>query len=533
MSSLLALPDAVLWSSLTWTELASPESSAQLVAVLPWFGFADWGLGRPLDLEETLGTAVLREALARTEPALAPIRVLPPLRFTHGPYPHCAFGLDFETTLDVIHAIVESVRRAGVRKLVWFNTSPWNEELAAVAGVEARMPRDLHLFSIRLAALGLDLHPLRAPSRSAVHAAACACHGTPPRSEAMAAEISWAEFRPGHVRHPGTTPLAIGFEQACEEGRRLLRDAGHRLAGLLAEIAAYPERSDAARPPAPAAPPPSAAQSAGARAAPPDAGGFPAYRGRYLPAMTRAEIVALPDRSSAVVVVPTGAVEQHGPHLPLGVDAVLGQAVLARALAELPADAPVYVAPPVTYGTSIEHAGFPGTITISARGLYRVLQAIARQLQAFGFRSMAVLNTHGGNSAVVTATLREIQTELGMNAAVVAWTGAPELDRQEAAWGFHAGQWETSLMLAIAPHLVRMDRAVVEYPARLDDPGELRPERAPATFAWVSSDLSRTGVMGDATRASASDGEKWLQSAAAAVAGQLLALSRAAGGRKP
>lgn len=250
----------------------------------------------------------------------------------------------------------------------------------------------------------------------------------------------------------------------------------------------------------------------------------PAYRGRYLPAMTRAQIDALPGKPTAVVIIPTGAVEQHGPHLPVGVDAILGQGVLAAAFAHLPAHAPVYVGPAITFGKSNEHADFPGTVSISAVGLHRLLKIAARQLHAFGFRTLAVLNSHGGNTAVLVPTLREIQTELGMNAGLLTWTWKASVSKQEAAWGFHGGQWETALMLALAPHLVRMEHAVREFPAHVDDPGELRPENAPVTFAWKTADLSRTGVMGDATIATATDGAAWLDASARTLATQLQAL---------
>lgn len=249
---------------------------------------------------------------------------------------------------------------------------------------------------------------------------------------------------------------------------------------------------------------------------------FPEYRRRYLPAMTRRQITALPGKSTGVIIIPTGAIEQHGPHLPVGVDAILGQAWLAAALPHLPRSAPVYVGPAITYGHSVEHAGFPGTVTISARLLPRLLHSVARQVHALGFRTLAVLNTHGGNSAVLLPALREIQTATGLNAGFLQRTWKPPLDAQEAAWGFHAGQWETALMLAVAPHLVRLDRAVCEYPARHDDPGQLRPEDAAATLAWNTSDVSLSGVMGDATAANARDGAAWFAAAARALAAQIL-----------
>lgn len=258
---------------------------------------------------------------------------------------------------------------------------------------------------------------------------------------------------------------------------------------------------------------------------------YPSYRSRYLPGMSRAELDALPDKSSALVIIPTGAVEQHGPHLPVGVDSILGQAWLDATLPLLPADAPVYVGPAITYGKSNEHAGFPGTVAISARTLHRLLKTIARQLHALGFRTVAILNTHGGNSAVIVATLREIQTELGMNAGMLTWTWKPPITPLEAAYGFHAGHWETALMLAVAPHLVHLERAVAEFPARLDDPGELRPEDAPATFSWITADISKSGVMGDPTQAAATDGRVWLAPAAKALAGRILEISRRAAAR--
>lgn len=242
--------------------------------------------------------------------------------------------------------------------------------------------------------------------------------------------------------------------------------------------------------------------------------------------MTRAQLDALPGKAGAVVIVPTGAVEQHGPHLPVGVDALLGQAFLAAALAHVPAEVPVYVGPSLTYGKSNEHAGFPGTIALSARTFRRLLVAVARQLHALGFRTLAVFNTHGGNSTVLEATLRELQGDPGLNACRIAPAWNPPLAPQEAAFGFHAGQEETAWMLAIAPHLVRSADAPREFPARLEDPGALRPVGAPApTFGWLSSDLSRSGAMGDATAATAADGRAWLDAGARSLAAEIVRLA--------
>lgn len=253
-------------------------------------------------------------------------------------------------------------------------------------------------------------------------------------------------------------------------------------------------------------------------------------RARYLPAMTAVQIGALPDKATAPVIVTTGAIEQHGPHLPVAFDALMGQIWLERVSALLPDDVAYYVAPPITIGKSNEHTGFPGTLMISKETLRLQLFAIARQLSAWGFKAMAVLNTHGGNTSVLVYVLREIEAVLGMRAVMLKHgaTLAPAMPAQEATYGFHAGELETSWLLAVAPQLVDMTKAVCEYPARIDDPGALRPEAAPATFAWVSQDVSASGVMGDATAANAEKGAAWIEQIAAGYAARIVEL---AGGR--
>jgi len=259
-------------------------------------------------------------------------------------------------------------------------------------------------------------------------------------------------------------------------------------------------------------------------------------RDRRLVSMSVERIRALPDRAWAPVLLTTGAIEQHGPHLPVAVDALMGEVWTERILARLPADVPCYVAPPITIGKSNEHAGFPGTLMISKETLRGQVHAIARQLAHWGFRELVVLNTHGGNSSVLTYTLRELESAHGVRATRIRPPAASGQSAQEATWGFHAGELETSWMLAVAPGLVKPHLAVCEYPARLDDPGQLRPEDAAATFAWASQDLSRSGVMGDATAATAEKGERWIEAISAHLAAQVIALAaesrRRAAGRE-
>lgn len=248
---------------------------------------------------------------------------------------------------------------------------------------------------------------------------------------------------------------------------------------------------------------------------------FPSYRSRYLPAMTLAQIAALPAKATTPVIIATGAIEQHGPQLPVAVDSYMGQYFLSRICAELPPEVPALVAPPITVGKSNEHVGFPGTLYISKDTLRAQLLALARQLHAWGFRRLLFLNTHGGNTSVLIYTRREIEFTLGMSTDWLRSNAKLDLPPQEAAYGFHANTAETAWLYATAPQLTRPEAAPCHYPARIDDPGELRPENAPATYAWASQDISPHGVMGDATVATAEQGARWLD---ACVAGYIATL---------
>lgn len=501
---LARVPASAAWSDQAWSDFAAMPAAERerLLIVLPVHGFADHGLGLPLDAEESVGSAVLAHALAEGVP---PCRLLPPLRSGLAPYPSCFFGLDPETAHAQLREIVAGVAGAGFHRLVFFNTSPWNEEFVDVASRDLRADTGLQTFFIHLGALGCDFHPAGA-GRARAQAAALHVLGRSTPEAARPGDVRDAGLRPGRYLQP--VPLK---SDSSLDGARVLAQAGEHLARLLVEIDARGG-------------PPSPLVTIAAPTAITTL--WPAtYRNRYyLPALTREALEALPGKDRALVIIPTGAIEQHGPHLPVGVDAILGQAWLAHALPRLPADAAVYVAPPVIVGKSNEHTGFPGTLTVSATTLRRLLLALATQLSELGFRRIAVLNTHGGNSAVLVYTLREIQTRLGLTAGMLSGYYRPPLSAQEAAYGFHAGEWETSLMLAVAPELVRMERAVCEYPARIEDPGELRPEDAPAVFSWLTHDVSRSGVMGDAPAATAEKGHRWLDEAATALAARIASL---------
>ncbi|BET67541.1 hypothetical protein ASA1KI_24590 [Opitutales bacterium ASA1] len=242
-SHLIDLPDSALWSGISWMDfarLSARERSATIV-VLPLFGFGDWGYGQPLDLEETLGTAVLRHALERPGKNGAHVLVMPPLRFVLGPYVHNVFGIDFETAMELVHEIASGVRAAGFRKLLLFTTSPWNEELADAAGRAMRVKLGIQAFRVSLAALGLDLHPTRSVDRGTVQAAACACYRRGPDAAALSVEAATLrEFRPGNFEQPGPVPMRGTLEDSIAAGEKLLAAAGRKLAALCLEIIRRP-----------------------------------------------------------------------------------------------------------------------------------------------------------------------------------------------------------------------------------------------------------------------------------------------------
>lgn len=489
-----------LWADLTSEAFEDLAHREQVTAILPLAGSADWGLGRPLDLEEHLLAPVFESAVRRmADPAR--FLVLPPQRFLHAPYDHAFFGLDPDDVEDQIHEIARSVKASGLGRLLLFNANPWNEELIEGLALDLRMELGLSTFCLNLAALGLDLHPGRSCTRADVQCVASAVFGTEAREpdRPTCETLTW--FRPGRFDQPPPLQTKRPFEEARARGLERIEFAADLMARVLGEIAAFPDRPE----PAPTGSAVNAGQSTARRP------GYPVYRSRYLPAFTRRAIEHLPGKQAAVVVIPAGAIEQHGPHLPVGTDAMLSQAWLESALQHLPARAPVYVGPALPVGKSSEHLAFPGTLSLSGRLLRHNLLAIAEQLKSWGFQTLAVLNAHGGNSASLSIALREIQTRLGMQAGLLRPSLALSASDRENAWGIHAGEVETSLMLGIDPKRVDRTKARSEFPVQADDPGELRPFKGTATWGWTSRDLSRSGVMGDATAATVEKGRAWLE----------------------
>lgn len=125
------------------------------------------------------------------------------------------------------------------------------------------------------------------------------------------------------------------------------------------------------------------------------------------------QVEALP-REKAMLVLPTAAIEQHGHHLPLATDTLINNVLLGRALALLPSELPIYALPPVCYGKSNEHIGFPGTMAMSAATYMAVLHDIGASIAAAGFKKLVLYNSHGGNSALNDVMARDLRAEFGL-----------------------------------------------------------------------------------------------------------------------
>jgi creatinine amidohydrolase len=217
--------------------------------------------------------------------------------------------------------------------------------------------------------------------------------------------------------------------------------------------------------------------------------------------------------SEVIAVLPIAAVEQHGPHLPLGVDLFLMQGYIERVVTRLPADLNALFLPIQPIGCSIEHTDFPGTLSLSAATTMAVLSDIGASVHCSGCRKLVLLNSHGGNVALIDMVAHELRAKFGLFVVMASWHrfGYPDglFAAEELAHGIHAGDVETSLMLSFRPDLVRREK-LADFPsqsAALEaDFTWLRAGR-PTGFGWMSQDLSSSGAMGDARAASPAKGE--------------------------
>lgn len=241
-----------------------------------------------------------------------------------------------------------------------------------------------------------------------------------------------------------------------------------------------------------------------------------------------------PELSSAlskdsVIVLPLGAIEQHGPHLPLSTDFVVADAVATAAVQAVGAQVDAWLLPTLPYTKSNEHAWSPGTMWLSATTLMAVIDDIGRSIASTSARRVLFVNGHGGNSALVQMMNRELRLKYGL----LTFLAHPHMPADqggssaasELGMGIHGGMDETSVMLHLQPELVDMSLAVRRVPEGLADNEHVR-FGGKVAFGWLSNDFFPEGHIGDPTGATAEIGEQMFNSAVTGLCDALKEISR-------
>lgn len=245
------------------------------------------------------------------------------------------------------------------------------------------------------------------------------------------------------------------------------------------------------------------------------------------------------DPARTIAVLPVAATEQHGPHLPLSVDSVLADGIVAASLPHLAPELSVLFLPTQAVGLSPEHARFPGTLTLKTETVLRLWTDIGESVAAAGVRKLLLFNSHGGQVSVLDLVARDLRARLNLLVYSCSWFNLPLHDAQgqdlnalfsaeEHRFGIHGGEIETSMMLALAPQRVKMDRA-----RHFASTAQARAPQFPllgngrsAKLGWQTQDYQPAGAVGNAAAATAAKGEALVQAAGRALAQLLAELGR-------
>lgn len=213
------------------------------------------------------------------------------------------------------------------------------------------------------------------------------------------------------------------------------------------------------------------------------------------------------DPERVIAILPTAAIEQHGPHLPVGVDTMIAEGMLAELRHQCPDDLDIRILPVQAVGKSNEHLHARGTLTLTAETALRAWREIGLSVARAGVRKIVIVNSHGGNLDLISILARELRVEAGMLAVKCQWGnfGHPEglFSDREIAYGIHGGDRETSLMLHFRPETVDMT-AARDFTSTAET--SRIPPIGPVSYGWVASDLHSEGPVGEAHLATAAKG---------------------------
>ncbi|NNE86945.1 MAG: creatininase family protein [Silicimonas sp.] len=214
------------------------------------------------------------------------------------------------------------------------------------------------------------------------------------------------------------------------------------------------------------------------------------------------------DPERVIAILPTAAIEQHGPHLPTGTDTMIAEGMLAELRRQCPDDLDIRILPVQAVGKSNEHLHAKGTLTLTAENALRIWTEIGLSVARAGVRKIVIVNSHGGNLDLISILSRELRVQAGMLAVKCQWGsfGAPDglYSKREVSFGIHGGDRETSLMLHFRPETVDMERAK-DFPSTAES-STISPIGA-TSFGWISSDLNPDGTVGEAHLGTAEKGK--------------------------
>ena len=228
------------------------------------------------------------------------------------------------------------------------------------------------------------------------------------------------------------------------------------------------------------------------------------------------------DPARTIAILPTAAIEQHGPHLPVGTDTIINQGLLEQLKREAPQDLDFRVLPVQAVGKSNEHLWAAGTVTMSAEVALKLWVEIGLSVARAGVRKMLILNSHGGNTDLISIVARELRVRAGLYVVRTGWGayGTPEglFSPQELSYGIHGGDVETSLVLHFRPETVDMSQAQDFRSSAETSP--ISPIGGVA-YGWIASDVNPHGVVGEAHLATAQKGKATADKMVADVTGLL------------